>query len=137
MADYAALRAGLAANLARIPDMQVATYVISNPTYPMAMVLAGEVEFDKAFGRGEDGITLKIRVVVAAVSDIGAQANLDEYMDGSGLRSIKAAVEADMTLGGACEEAVVTGHNGEQVYTFDDRPPALGTEFQVAVMAVG
>ena len=137
MADHAEIRAGLVANLSQIPDLQVEGYVLSNPTFPTALILAGTTEYDKAMHRGLDDLIFRIRVVVAAVSDIGATVNLDEYMNGSGARSIKAAVEADKTLGGACSEALVTGHSGEQVFTFDDRPPALGTEFTVQIKATG
>jgi hypothetical protein len=137
VADLSALREGLAANLGAIDDLQVSPYFISNPTFPSAFVRAGPTAFDKSFGRGLDNIVLFVRVLVAAFGDIGPGANLDEYLAGSGPRSIKAAIESDKTLGGACQSLQVTGHEGEQEYTFDDRPSALGAEWRVEVNASG
>jgi hypothetical protein len=137
MADLSAIRAGLAANLATIPDILVSAYVLSNPTLPCAVVLAGPTEFDKSFGRGMDSLVFMVRVVVAAISDISAAVNLDPYMAGSGPRSIKAAIESDSTLGGACFDVSVVRMEGEQVYTFESIPPALGAEFRVEVNAHG
>jgi hypothetical protein len=137
MADLAAIRTALAANLSTIPDLQVSAYVLSNPTPPSAVVFAGPTEFDKAFGRGMDMLVFMVRVVVAAVSDISAVVNLDPYMAGSGARSIKAAIESDSTLGGSVFDVSVVGTDGEQIYTFEGRPPALGAEFRVEVTAHG
>jgi hypothetical protein len=137
VADLEALREGLAANLGTIEDLQVSKYVLSNPTFPIAVVFAGPTDFDKAFGRGLDNLVFRVRVVVAAVSDIGSGVNLDPYLAGSGPRSVKAAVETDPTLGGACQSLRVTGHEGEQVYVFDEAPPGLGAEWRVEVIASG
>jgi hypothetical protein len=137
MADLAAIRTGLAANLSTIPDIQVSAYVLSNPTPPCAVVFAGPTDFDTSFGRGLDNLVFMVRVLVAAVSDISAVVNLDPYMAGSGARSVKAAIETDKTLGGACSDLRVVGTEGEQVYTLEGRPPALGAEFRVEVTAHG
>lgn len=137
MADIARCRAGLAANLRQIEDLQVSEYVLSNPTYPTAVIFLGRTEYDKAFSRGLDSLIFRIRVVVAAVTDIGAETNLDEYLDTSGPRSIKQAVEAERTLGGACDDLRVTETEGEQVFTFESQPQALGAEWLVEVQATG
>jgi hypothetical protein len=137
VADLSALREGLAANLGAIEDLQVSPYFISNPTFPSAFVRAGPTDYDKTFDRGLDNIVLFVRVLVAAFGDIGPGANLDEYLAGSGPRSIKAAIEDDPSLGGACDDLRVTGNEGEREFTFDDRPSALGAEWRVEVFANG
>ena len=137
MADIGALRAGLAANVGAIPDLQVSPYFISNPTFPCAYVRKGPTDYDKAFGRALDDHELFVRVLVAAFGDIGPGVNLDAYLAGSGPRSIKEAIETDKTLGGACQTLRVTGDEGEKEYVFDDRPSALGSEWRVAITASG
>jgi hypothetical protein len=137
VADLAKIRDGLEANLLAIENLQVAKYVITNPVYPTALVLAGPTEFDKAFGRGLDMLVFLVRVVVAAVTDIGPGVNLDAYLAGSGPRSIKAAIESEKTLGGACADLRVTGHEGERVYLFDGGSAALGSEWRVEVNGRG
>jgi hypothetical protein len=139
MADLSALRDGLEANLLAIEDLQIAKYVISNPTYPTALVLAGPTKYDEASraGSGLDSLVFLIRVVVAAIGDIGPGVNLDAYLAGSGDRSIKQAIEADPKLGGSCDDLHVTGHEGERVYTFEGGAAALGSEWHVDVYANG
>jgi hypothetical protein len=137
MADLTAIRAGLKANLLAIDGLQVSEYFLTNPSYPTALILAGPTEFDQAFGRGLDQLTFLVRVVVGAVTDIGSGANLDAYLAGSGSRSIKAAIEADITLGGACSTLQVTRHEGEQPYLVEGGSPALGAEFRVEIRAHG
>jgi hypothetical protein len=135
MADLSALRAGLAANLGAIPDLQVSPYFIANPTFPSAYVRAGPTVFDKTIDGVSYDLVLFVRVLVAAFDDIGPRVNLDEYLPANGPRSIKEAIEADSTLGGACDDLVVTGSEGEQQYIFDDRPSALGAEWRVEIVA--
>jgi hypothetical protein len=137
MADLAAIRAGLAANLTTIPDLQVLPQLLSNPTPPCVIVFAGPTEFDKAMGRGLDTIVFIVRVLVPSAVDIEAVVNLDPYMAGSGTRSIKAAIETDLTLGGSCFGLQVTGHGGEQVFLREGQPAALGSEFRVEIKAHG
>jgi hypothetical protein len=76
-------------------------------------------------------------VLVPSPSDIDAVVNLDPYLAGSGARSIKAAIETDTTLGGACGGLQVTRHEGEQVVVREGQPPALGAEFRVEINAHG
>jgi hypothetical protein len=137
MADLAAIRAGLAANLSTIPDLQVLPQMISNPTPPCVIVFAGPTEFDKAMGRGLDSIVFMVRILVPSPSDIDAVVNLDPYLAGSGAQSIKAAIETDTTLSGACGGLQVTRHEGEQVVVREGQPPALGAEFRVEINAHG
>lgn len=137
MADPTAIRAGMAVNLGAIEDLQVSPYFLSSPTFPSAFVRAGETDFDRAGSRGLDFLVFFVRVLVCDFSEIGSGENLDEYLAGSGPRSVKEALEADPTLGGACDDLRVTGHEGEREYVFDDRPSALGTEFRVEVYASG
>lgn len=137
MADVGAIREGIAANLGAIKDLQVSAWPLSNPLPPTAQVLAGRTEFDKAFGRGLDQLVFRVQVLVAALADIGSAVNLDAYLAGSGPRSIKAAVEADKTLGGACQSLRVTEIGDERLFTFGDRPPFLGAEWLVEIQATG
>jgi hypothetical protein len=137
LADLAAIRTAIAANLSTIPDIQVSASRLSSPTLPSAVVFAGPTEFDKAFGRGLDTLVFIVRVAVSGATDTGAVVNLDPYLAGSGSRSIKAAIESDKTLGGACSDLRVIGHEGEQPYNVEGQPPALGAEFRVEVTAHG
>jgi hypothetical protein len=135
VADLQALREGLAANLATIPDLQVSPYFVSNPSFPSAYIRVGPTVFDRTIEGTTYDLVLFVRILVAAFGDIGPRVNLDEYLSATGPRSVKQAVESDSTLGGACDDLRLAGSEGEQEYTFDDRPSALGAEFRVEIVA--
>jgi hypothetical protein len=143
VATLSDVRTALAANLAAIPDMQIVSggYMLSTPTPPAAHIYpggpAGEIVYDLAMGRGLDRVPFTVQVFVSLASEIGGQTNLDEYIEPSGTRSVKAALESDPTLGGAAEDMRVTSCTGYQQFLFDGRPALLGAEWHVDVFVNG
>jgi len=134
MVDLAAIREGLAANLRRIDGVQVSAYMLANPTPPTIQVMGpDEVTYDVTFGRGSDSWQMVVQAFVALVTDIGAQARLDEMLHPTGPLSIKEAIEFDTTLGGACNDLRVTRSSGYQQYNLEGRGAVLGAEFTVQV----
>lgn len=131
------IRQGLADALEPIPRLNQSAYLLSQPTLPQAEIEPGEIAYDLTFARGFDRYTLTIRVQVGMASNIGAQKTLDRMLAPAGDYSVKAAVEADLTLGGACEDLRVTECTGYRVYVREGGPPALGAEWRVEVFAVG
>ena len=132
-----ALRAGLAANLATITSIQTSGYILSNPTPPTAWVTYDDplVEFDLTFGRGGDKWFLVVEVFVPLTTDRGGQARLDPYLEGSGATSVKAAIESDTTLGGACESCRCTHIDGVGDYQLGERGAMLGFRAHVEIIA--
>ena len=111
---------------------------MANPTPPHAHVLPGRIEFDKTMGRGSDDEFLTVQVIVGAPSDRGAQILLDQFLAGSGAKSIKEKVEADPDLGGACDDLRVTEVSGYRTFTIEGAQALmLGAEFTVHVIAAG
>lgn len=137
MASLADVREALVSNLSTITGVQWSAYMLANPTLPYGEIVPAETEFDLAMDRGLDRYVLTVRVFVGQMSDIGAQKNLDEFLAGSGARSVKAAVEAAPDLGGACDDLRVTGVSGYRQFVFEGKPPALGAEWRVEVIASG
>lgn len=137
MASLTAIRTGLATNLSALADIQVSAWMLANPTPPTIHVFPASATYDLAMQRGLDRWTLTVQAFVAAVSDIGAQKLLDALLASSGARSVKAALESDQTLGGAASAVRVTGSSGYKIFAVDGRPPVLGAEWQVEVLATG
>lgn len=129
------IREGLAANLAAIPDLGESAYLRSRQTYPSAEIEPGKIDYDTAFGRGGDESRLIVRVEVGTPTDIGAQINLDRFLAPSGDYSVKAALEADKTLGGASYDLDVKDCSGYRVFRREGRPSTLGAEWTVVVWA--
>ena len=64
--------------------------------------------FDIDNARGLDLANVDVIVIVQRFSERAGQNRLDSYLSGSGATSIKAAIEGDRTLGGACQTLRVT-----------------------------
>lgn len=117
--SLAQIRAGLVANLSTLKtsyqDMQISPYILSNPTLPTIWIkpTPGAVtEYHQAMqsmGNPEGQVTwsLTVEAYVAAGTDASAQIWLDELLSTTGAHSVKAAIEADKTLGGATDDLIV------------------------------
>ena len=102
------VRSGLKANLEAIPGMRTYELIPSVPVAPAAIVGQLDFTFDLNNARGLDQANLDVVVLVQRLSERTAQNDLDKYLAGSGAYSIKAAIESDLTLGGACNTLRVT-----------------------------
>lgn len=138
--DIGAIRAGLAATLQPLVDSGALTtsspYGLANPMTPCAMVTVGPTAFDG--GVQTDTLTMTVAVLVGSASEEDAQVALDAFL-GRGPDSVKALIEADPTLGGACDDANVTAATGQRIYALDTvngtaTPPVLGCEWTVEVL---
>lgn len=130
-ADIGAIRAALAASLQPAFDGQTFPYQQFNPTPPCAQVSRGPVTYDEAFGAGVNQMTFIVTAFVALTSDQGAQTLLDDYLAPTGAKSIKAALEADETLGGQIQTLHVTDATGETVFNREQGGPVLGSQWTV------
>ena len=104
-----AVRAGLATRLATIAGLRCFDYVPDGLAPPAAVVEPLEVSFDESMRRGSDFYRAFILVIVGRMSERSANDALDAYLAGSGALSVRAAIAADPTLGGACSTLQVTG----------------------------
>jgi len=88
----------LADRLDTIEGLRVFPYTANKVAPPAASVgLPDEYTYDAAYGRGADALTVPIVVVVGKLDARSSHLQLSRYADGSGERSVKAAVEAGET----------------------------------------
>jgi hypothetical protein len=137
MTDPATLRAGLVAALSTISGYQVSGYWLSNPTPPGMHVFPDAVTYDLAGSRGADEWVWFVQAFVSLNIDKAAQMRLDELLASSGAMSVKAAVEADVTLGGACDDLRVIDAKGHQIFDVPGRGVMLGSTWTVHMLASG
>jgi hypothetical protein len=102
------VRKGLKANLESIPGMRIYELIPTPAVAPAAIVGQLDFTFDLNNARGLDQANLDVVVLVQRFSERSGQNDLDKYLAGSGDYSIKAAIESDLTLGGACSTLRVT-----------------------------
>lgn len=136
MADLEAIRDAIAAVADTIPGLQGIPTVPGQITPPAAVPLLESVDFDSTLSRGSDDYTWVLMVFASKGDLVGGQNLLMQYASGSGGKSVKAAFEADHTLGGLVFDAAVT----------EIRPPGdtelgavtyYGIPFVVQVSAAG
>jgi len=100
MASLSALRDGLKTRLATISGLRVHDTIPGQVNGPAAVVELEAISYDSAMARGADDYVFVVRLVVGTAVDRVGQDKLDGYLAGSGVSSIKAAIEADESLGG-------------------------------------
>src|SRR4051812_21685672 len=106
-----------------IPGLQASANVLNNPTPPAAHVMRGDIDYDLAMQGGLHDLHMRVQAFVALASDIGAQVLLDDYLSPDGANSMKAAIEADTSLGGLIQDLHVTKASGQQTYVREQGGP--------------
>lgn len=115
--DVTAVFQGLSDAADEIEGLRCFPFMPDSITPPTFYVLELEIAFDQTFQRGVDDFNpITCRLLASRATDKYGQKQLEQYMKGSGALSIKAAIEADRTLGGACDSLQVTGVRGMGQY---------------------
>ena len=130
--SVAAIRDGLATNLATISGLRTVSTLPENPNPPIAVVAPSSISYDAAMRRGLDTYNFTITVVVGRADGRSAQDKLDTYVSSSGSLSVKVAVESDRKLNGQCKDLRVTAMNSYGAITIGE-VQYLAAEFDVVV----
>jgi hypothetical protein len=86
----------LAARIDTIVGLRVFAFPPDSVAPPAAVVTYPEdYSYDETYGRGSDRLTIPVVVMVGKLTDRSSRDNLSVYADGSGVKSIKAVIEAD------------------------------------------
>ena len=134
MATLAQLREGLATNLDTLDGVQVSAYMLGSPTPPAIHVIPSEISYDLAMQRGLDTWTFTVQAFVGTGLDKAAQIRLDKMLAPSGVDSVKAAIEADRTLGGVASDLHVTEVSSYIIVTRSDGSQLLSADWTVVVV---
>ena len=138
MADYTAIRDGLATRLDTVPTfLTVHATVPGRIVAPAAVVVPGRpvaTYHDSMIGSGGSLTVFNFEIVCAvqSMTEEFAQDALDDLI--SGTSSVPAAIEADPTLGGAATTCQVRQAVDYGVVTFADTE-FIGARFLVEVYA--
>jgi hypothetical protein len=134
MAEMSAIRTALANKIGTISGLRTAATVPDQVSPPIAVIIPERVTYDEAYARGLVVYTFIVQVVVGKVSERSAQNRLDGFVNPSGATSIKAAIEADKSLGGVVFDSRVTEMTSYTVVQIGDIA-YLSCEFRVTVLA--
>lgn len=103
-----AVRQGLATAMDTIVGLRCFDYVPDSLSVPAAVVEPLEIRYDQSSQRGSQYYRAFVLIIVGRMSDRSSQDRLDAYLGDTGASSIKAKIESDRTLGGACSTLQVT-----------------------------
>lgn len=137
MASLSAIRDGIAARLATIDGLRVYDTVPGNVMVPAAVVAPAPgtfITYDETVDGAAD-LTLTVTMLVSTAVDRVAQGNLDAYLASTGDRSVKAAIDGDIELGGTAHYASVTEARNYGLVPYNG-VEYLGCELLVTVGAI-
>lgn len=134
MAELSQIRDAMGTAIAAVPNLRVRPLIPSLVTPPMAIVQPQQIEYDLNAARGVNRYTFTVTVFVVKADDRVAQLRVDPFVSPTGPTSIKAALEADRTLGGVVDTLRVTNVSN---YTSTDANDVLylAVDFEVEVYA--
>jgi hypothetical protein len=96
--------------------------------------LEDRIEYHKAMRVGKIDWPFTIQAYAAMTLDVRAQQIIDELISPTGALSVKAAVEADRTLGGLADDLIVQSVGGPLEFARENGASVWGCEFSVLVV---
>lgn len=134
-ATISQVKDGLKTAIATVSGLRAFDYQPDQVNPPFAWSTLDTITFHQT-GMQSGGVTMNFTVtlVVNRSSERVAQDELDKYMSFDGAQSLRAAIEADRTLGGVCDDLIVT--NAENLTNIDANDTLyLAVDFKVTVYA--
>ena len=127
---------GIENALQEIDGLRTHAHIPDTIDPPAAAVTFEECDFDSTLSRGSDDLVFLVHIFTSAADAKSGQRKLYDYIDGSGGKSVKAAIDADSTLGGIAMYAVVERAEDFGKVTVADIP-FYGVKFTVRVCVAG
>jgi hypothetical protein len=125
------VKTGLAARLATITGLRTYAYQPDQLNAPMAYSNLNTITYHRTFG-GMTEQEYTVTVIVARATERTAEASVDGYTAYEGTTSVRAAIEADRTLGGVVDDLIVESATGIQSVSANDTE-YLSVDFVVRV----
>ena len=107
-ATISQVNTGLKNRLSTITGLRVYDYQPDNGYVPFVFPALTTIEYHKAMTGGMRIFTYNITIVTGRVDERTGQDELDAYASYDGAKSVRAALEADKTLGGVVDTLIVT-----------------------------
>jgi hypothetical protein len=111
--------------------------LVAPPDLTLQVMGPDRIDWDQTAGRGLDIWTMIVQGLSGSLESQASQTNLDAWLAPAGTGSVKAAIEADRTLGGIVDDCWVRQSSGYKVYTMPSKGHMLGAEWLVEVLNSG
>lgn len=135
MSSIGDIAAGLKANLDSIDGVNVSKYPRSNPVGPIIHLWPAEFPaYHRAMQMGLSEVVFTVQLLWPYTDDAGTAAQVYDFLEPTGTRSVRAAIESDRTLGGACDRVTVESCSGLAVGVTQDNQPRLTVNWRVTIL---
>ena len=135
MASIASLRDGLKTRLATIANLYTHDTIPDDVYVPAAIVgFPTTVAYDFSFRSAVARYTFPVRVIAGRTTERESQDRIDGLCSPDGASSVRAAVDADPTLGGVANSTRVVSARDFGVYDVAG-VSYIGGEFEIEVIA--
>jgi hypothetical protein len=136
MSSVSAIATGLQTRLDTISGVRAYSYQPEQLNPPFAYPVLNTVSYHQTMGMGSamTQFDWTVYVVVGRWVDRVAVTNLDGFLSPTGASSIRAALEGDLTLGGACQDLIVASSANISALEQDDAE-YLSVSFSVTIYA--
>jgi len=121
---------GLQTALSAISGLRTFSYQPEQENPPFGYPQINSINYHRAMQGGDVVMDWTVFVIVGRWLDRTAHTALDDYLSYSGSKSVRGALEADLTLGGVCQTLIV--RSGADITSLD----AGGAQFLVIQMQV-
>lgn len=101
MTVLAEIMDGIRTQLLTIDGMRSSATMPDNPSPPFAYPFVQSIDYDQAMHKGLVVYNIGVQVLVSRVAERSGQDRLYGFLASTGTASVKAAIEADRTLGSA------------------------------------
>jgi hypothetical protein len=128
------LHTALGVRLATITGLRVADHLPEQLNPPIAVIQLQSVTYHRAMKGGLSEWQFVISCVAGRMGERQSQRTLDTWISYDGAGSVRAAIEADKTLGGKAQSLIVAEMIGVRPVTLGDAS-YLTCEFNVTVHA--
>jgi hypothetical protein len=133
-ATLAQIADGLETRLATITGLRVFDHIPDVFAPPCAFVMPENVQYWQGFAGGNAEHAYTVTVIVGRTSERASQKTLYAFMNYSGDTSIRAAIEADRTLGGVVQTLLVERSDNVRMIS-QGEADYLAADFSVRVHA--
>jgi hypothetical protein len=128
------LKQGLADRLATVPRLRVSPQIPEQVNPPVAVVSRAQVNYHRDMAGGTTEWTMQVQLIAGRMAERQSQRTIDAWLSWDGPASVRAAIEADGTLGGVALDTVVTDADALTTFQIGDSE-YIGVTMNVTVWA--
>lgn len=136
MSSIGDIAAGLKTNLGTIDGINVVKYPRSNPIGQLIHMWTAGITYHRAMQMGLSEVTFMVQLTWP-YNDDAVASQIYDFLEPTGARSVRQAIESDKTLGGVCDRVQVESVTPLEALVTQDNQPKLTATWTVRILLNG